>query len=218
MRILVLGAGGHGQVVVDILLRMADAGADLTVAGYLDDNTALKGQRPLNVPILGRLSDRASVPHDAVIVAVGNNHQRFRLATELAREGEAFALACHPRAVIAPDVTFGPGSMVCGGVVVNPGSVIGAHAILNTGCTVDHHNRIGDFAHIAPGVHLGGDVQVGQGTLVGIGSSILPQLSVGDWAIVGAGSVVTRNVPSRVTATGAPARSRLMGGGTQRRR
>jgi len=62
MRILVLGAGGHGQVVVDILLRMADAGADLTVAGYLDDNTALKGQRPLNVPVLGRLSDRTSVP------------------------------------------------------------------------------------------------------------------------------------------------------------
>jgi sugar O-acyltransferase (sialic acid O-acetyltransferase NeuD family) len=218
MRILVLGAGGHGQVVADILLRMADAGAELTVTGFLDDSPDLAGQRLLGLPVLGRLADRMSLPHEAVVVAVGNNLQRHRLATELSREGEVFALACHPRAVIAPDVTIGPGTMVCGGVVVNPGSVIGAHAILNTACTVDHHGRIGDFAHIAPGVHLGGDVRIGTGTLVGIGSSVLPQLSIGEWTIIGGGSVVTRDIPSRVTAVGVPARPRRIPGGGQQKR
>jgi len=208
MRVLVLGAGGHGQVVADILLRMADAGAALVVTGYLDDNSSLTGQRFLDLPVWGRLADRASVPHEAVVVAVGDNQQRRRLVRELSRGGEAFATARHPSAVIAPDVAIGPGTMVCGGVVINPGSVIGAHVILNTGCTIDHHNRIGDYAHIAPGVHLGGDVRVGPGTLVGIGSVVLPQRSVGEWSMIGAGSVVTRAIPSGVTAVGVPARPR----------
>lgn len=208
MRILVIGAGGHGQVVADILLRMKDAGSELSVVGYLDDDSSLVGQQFLGVRVMGRVADRASVPHDAVVVAVGGNRTRQRLAADLAGQGERFAVACHPKAIIAPGVVIGPGSMVCAGVVINPGSVVGAHVILNTACTVDHHNRIGDHAHIAPGVHLGGDVRVGEGTLVGIGSSVLPQRSVGDWTVVGAGSVVNRDLPSNVTAFGIPARTR----------
>ena len=212
MRILVLGAGGHGQVVTDILLRMADAGADVTVAGYLDDNPDLAGRRVLGLPVLGRLADRTAVQHDAVVVAVGDNRRRCQIVAQLSQEGEAFAQACHPRAVIAPNVVTGPGVVICAGVVVNTCSVIGAHSILNTACSIDHHDHIGDFAHIAPGVHLGGDVQVGLGTLVGIGASVLPQRLVGDWAVVGAGSLVTRDIPSGATAVGVPARLRRAAG------
>ena len=217
MRVVILGAGGHGQVVADICLRMADAGAALSLAGFLDDDTGLHGRAFLGVPVLGPVACLASVPHDAVVVAIGSNRTRQRLAAELTRQGERFAVPRHPSAVIAPDAVIGPGSIVCAGVVIGPTSVIGAHAIMNTGSTIDHHNRVGDFAHIAPGVHLGGDVQIGEGTLVGIGSSVLPQRAVGDWTIVGAGSVVTKDIPSGVTAMGIPARIRQAenGGGRQ---
>jgi len=208
MRILVIGAGGHGQVVADILLRMTDAGEKVIVVGYLDDDPALIGEQFLGLPVLGRLDQCVSESHDAVVVAVGRNQTRRQVVEELTRRGERFAAARHPRAVIAPDAVIGPGAMICAGVVVNPGAVIGAHTILNTGCTVDHHSRIGDYAHIGPGVHLGGDVRVGPGTLVGIGSSVLPQRQVGDWSVIGAGSLVTRDIPSNVTAVGRPARIR----------
>jgi sugar O-acyltransferase (sialic acid O-acetyltransferase NeuD family) len=208
MRVLVIGAGGHGQVVADILLRMADAGSDVSIVGYLDDNLSLAGQRMLDLPVLGPLANLNAIPHDAVVVAVGGNKTRQRLASELASQGERFLTARHPRSVIAPDVSIGLGSMICAGVIVNTGSAIGAHAILNTGSTIDHHNQVGDFAHVAPGVHLGGDVHIGVGTLIGIGSTVLPQHSVGNWAVVGAGSTVIRDIPSGVTAVGTPARVR----------
>lgn len=206
-RILILGAGGHAQVVADILMRMRDAGAQVEPVGYLDDNPRLRGEERLGLPILGGVADLPRIPHDALILAIGDNKTRQRLFQQLERQGERFASARHPAAVIAPDVPIGRGAMICAGVVVNTGSMIGDDVILNTGCTVDHHNRIGDHTHIAPGAHLGGDVRVGEGALVGIGATVMPQRHVGDWSVVGAASLVHRNVPDCSIVIGVPATS-----------
>jgi FlaA1/EpsC-like NDP-sugar epimerase len=40
-RVLILGAGGHAQVVADILLRARDAGQPVVPMGYLDDDQSL---------------------------------------------------------------------------------------------------------------------------------------------------------------------------------
>jgi acetyltransferase-like isoleucine patch superfamily enzyme len=55
-------------------------------------------------------------------------------------------------------------------------------------------------------VRLAGDVSVGRAAWVGIGSVVLEKRSIAAGAIVGAGSLVTQNVPSRVLAYGSPAR------------
>ncbi|MBX3057504.1 MAG: acetyltransferase [Anaerolineae bacterium] len=206
MRVIVLGAGGHGQVVADILWRMQAAGEAVEPVGFLDDADSWQGQRVSKLPVLGKTADLFRITHDALVVAIGNNLTRQQVTRILQAQGEQFITVCHPTAVIAPDVQIGSGTMICANVVINPGTVIGSHVILNTACTVDHHNQIGDFAHIAPGVHLGGDVQIGVGSLVGIGSIVTPQRQVGNWCTVGAGAVVIQDVPDGVTAVGIPAR------------
>jgi sugar O-acyltransferase (sialic acid O-acetyltransferase NeuD family) len=205
MRILILGAGGHAQVVADALLRARESGSIDHVIGYLDDNPTIIGQERLGLPILGKISDLSAIAHDALIIAIGNNEIRSCLYTQLQGAGYCFATVCHPRATLAADVTLGPGTVIFAGVVINPGSQIGANVNLNTGCTVDHHNRIDNHVHIAPGVHLGGDVHVGEGTLVGIGATVMPQRTIGSWSIVGAGSLVHHSLPNRVVAMGVPA-------------
>lgn len=208
-RVIILGAGGHAQVVADVLQCMAGAGGGgggLTVVGYLDDNPALAGRRFLGLPVLGPLAALADVPHDVAVPGIGDNRTRQRLFERLAGQGEVFGVARHPHSIIAADVAVGAGTVVCAGVVVNTGSRIGTDVILNTACSVDHHNAIGDHVHIAPGTHLGGDVTIGAGTLVGIGATVLPQRSVGAWCVVAAGAVVTKDIPSHCVAAGAPAR------------
>lgn len=206
MNVLILGAGGHAQVVADILLRMRDAGSEVVPIGFLDDDPGLMGRRYLDLPVLGTLPDLVRTPRDAVLVAIGDNVTRQRIFKQLQEQGERFATACHPRATIAPDVRIGPGSMICAGAIVNTGTTVGANVILNTACTVDHHNWIGDHAHIAPGVHLGGEVTIGEGCFVAIGSSVIPGRTIGRWSMIGVGSAVTRDIPAGVTAVGVPAR------------
>lgn len=205
-RVIILGAGGHGEVVADLLLQAAEAGAHCQLLGFLDDNACLVGRRVMGLPVLGLIDQLNQFEHDAVIVAIGDNRTRARIFESLRAKGERFIRAVHPAAVLAREVQLGDGVMICAGVVVNPGSVLGENVILNTACTVDHHCRVGSHAHIGPGVHLGGQVSIGDGALVGIGACVLPQRRVGAWSVIGAGAVVTEDIPAHVTAVGVPAR------------
>ena len=87
MRVLIIGAGGHAQVVADILLRLREVGTQVAPVGYLDDNPALAGQSLLGLPVLGTTAQLPTIPHDAVVVAVGDNVTRQRLFETLQGQG-----------------------------------------------------------------------------------------------------------------------------------
>jgi sugar O-acyltransferase (sialic acid O-acetyltransferase NeuD family) len=205
-KILVIGAGGHGQVVADILLTRNRAGDNITIPAFLDKDSRLTGKNLIGIPVAGGEEELATIPHDALVLGIGDNRIRQQARVRLRQQGEAFYSAIHPRAVVGAEVDIGNGCVVCANVVINIGSRIGEQVILNTSCSVDHHNHIGDFVHIAPGAHLGGDVTVGEGTLVGLGALVLPQIRIGKWAVIGAGAVVIKDIPDFAVAVGNPAK------------
>lgn len=207
-RVLIVGAGGHAQVVADILLQMAAAGRPIQPIGYVDDSPAAQGQYLLGLPVFGGIAERARVRHDSLIIAIGDNQIRRRLAREIGADGTPITMAIHPTAVIAHEVTLGPGVMICARVVINPGTTVGANTIVNTASTIDHHSRVGDYVHLAPGVCTGGDVIVEEGAFVGIGATVMPQRRVGAWSVVGAASLVQRDIPPGTVAFGVPAQVR----------
>jgi acetyltransferase-like isoleucine patch superfamily enzyme len=84
---------------------------------------------------------------------------------------------------------------------------IGAHVHINLACTIAHDAVIADFATLAPGVHVSGNVQIGEGAYIGTGANIVERKQIGAWSIVGAGSTVVSDIPANVTAVGSPARA-----------
>jgi len=207
MRIVIIGAGGHAQVIADCILRRQERDASVSLLGFVDDRASIRGELILGFPVLGSLSELSAIPHDGVVVAIGDNQTRAQIFTRLQKQRERLVNIIHPASIVAPDVRLGDGIMICAGVVVNSGVTIGDNVILNTGCTVDHHSQIGAHVHIAPGVHLAGNVHINSGVFVGIGASVIPSRVVGDWAVVGAGAVVTTDVPPWTTNVGVPART-----------
>jgi maltose O-acetyltransferase len=70
--------------------------------------------------------------------------------------------------------------------------------------TADHPR---DPALRRAGYESGSPVHIGSNVWLGGGAIVLPGISIGDDAIIGAGSVVTRDVPSGATVAGNPARA-----------
>lgn len=196
--IFILGAGGHGKVVIATLLEAGQA-----VAAVLDDNPATWGTRLLGIPVIGHSSQLAKTPDAPAVIAIGNNAVRRRLAEYF--QGTRWITAIHPRAYVHSSVKLGAGTVVFAGAIIQPDSSVGNHVIINTGATVDHDCHVADFAHIAPGTHIAGGVKIGEDTLCGIGSSILPGISVGARCRIGAGAVVIRDVHENTTVVGVPA-------------
>jgi acetyltransferase EpsM len=196
-RIAVLGAGGHAEVIVATLHAMGRK-----VGALFDDSPKNWGANVLGVPICGPIAAVRDSACTRAIIGVGDNHVRKRISHEIEIE---WTTAVHPFSWVHPDVTLGPGSVVFAGGIVQAGACIGAHVILNTKASVDHHCHVGDYAHVAV-AHLGGGASIGEGVFLGLGSIVLPGLHVGDWAVVGAGAVVTKNVAPATTVVGIPAR------------
>lgn len=85
-----------------------------------------------------------------------------------------------------------------GGIIIGDGSLIGHNVVL---ATVNHdlnpkNNRENHYAPITIGNHV----------WIGANATVLAGVAIGDWAVVGAGAVVTKDVPSKAVAAGVPAR------------
>ncbi|OIN98796.1 MAG: transferase [Desulfovibrionaceae bacterium CG1_02_65_16] len=206
MKIVVMGASGHGQVVADILFQMWTKGREMEIVGFLDDDPALRGSRVLGLPVLGSFADLPATPHDCLALGIGDNETRARVYAQLRQARKRFVTAIHPSAVLAPDVVVGDAAVLAAGSVANPGAHIGENAILNTCSSIDHHCVLGAHAHVAPGAHLAGGVVVGEGALVGVGACAVPGARIGAWSTIGAGAAVTADVPDHATMGGVPAR------------
>ena len=203
-RVLILGAGGHGRVVAQVLRA-----AGREVAGFLDDAAAKTGTEVDGVRVLGTSEDAARLASSlgaAVIVGVGDNAQRGVRQGQLQADGLAIASVVDPSAVIAPGVGLGAGAVVMPGAVVNTGCTLGVGSVVNTSAVLDHDTELGDYAHASPGAITSGGVSVGAFAWLGAGAVVLPGVRIGEHAVVGAGAVVREDVAARTTVVGVPAR------------
>lgn len=102
------------------------------------------------------------------------------------------------------------------GIEIHPGAVIGRRFFIDhgMGVVIGETAEIGDDVLLYQGVVLGGvslekkkrHPTLGNHVIVGAGATILGAVKIGDNAMIGAGSVVVRDVPSKATAVGVPAR------------
>lgn len=84
---------------------------------------------------------------------------------------------------------------------------IGARTWLMKHVHVGHDAIIEADCELAPGVVIGGHVEIGSGVRIGVGAVVRPFITIGDGARIGCGAVVVKHVPAGEVWAGNPARS-----------
>lgn len=200
-KLLIIGASGHGKVIADIAIKVNKWHS----IAFLDDDDSIK--TCMGLEVVGKTADALKYKNETdFFVAIGNNVTREKIQNWMTDEGLSVISLIHPGAIIGIDVEVGIGTVVMAGVVINSSSRIGKGCIINTSSSLDHDNVLEDFVHVSPGVKTAGNVRIGKGTWLGIGSIISNNVIVCSSCKLGAGAIVLKEITEPGTYVGVPAK------------
>jgi sugar O-acyltransferase (sialic acid O-acetyltransferase NeuD family) len=205
--IVIVGAGGLGREVLMLLLQINQVSSGWEILGFYDD--AVPASSLHGYPYLGTIAELNTTGNPLhVAIAIGNCSAKQSVVTRLGNPSLEFPILVHPSVLLTPEQEnqLGEGCIICQNCILTTNVTLGKHVLLNLACTIGHDAILGDFCSLMPQVAVSGGVRLGKGVYGGTNSSILQNLKVGAFTTIGAGAVVTKDLPSYCTAVGVPAR------------
>jgi sugar O-acyltransferase (sialic acid O-acetyltransferase NeuD family) len=208
MRFLIVGAAGHAQEVA-WSLREQEARKGRPCEMLFFDDALPKGPLASGlgdvVGTLADLPDRTTGDDGALVLGLGLPALKTAVTERLARLGLPWATVVHPAATLGPNCRIGEGSYIAAGAIVTVNCTIGRFVTINMHCQVAHDDVIEDLVTLHPDTHLGGNVRVEEGAELGTGSIVIPGLTIGTRAVLGAGCTAVRSIGGHATYVGVPA-------------
>jgi sugar O-acyltransferase (sialic acid O-acetyltransferase NeuD family) len=204
--LVIIGAGGHGRELLDILEAMNAHLPTYEVLGFVDDGVVdadVLARR--GVPILGPIRRLEKIPA-RYLIGVGSPQARRQIAGLVSGMGRLAASAIHPSATLGSDIELGPGAVLAAGARITTNVRAGSHVHLNVNSTLSHDCRLGDYVMLNPGARVCGQVTLADEVVVGAGATVIEGVRIGRGTVIGAGAVVVCDLPAGVTAVGVPAR------------
>lgn len=203
--IVIIGAGGFGREVAWLIEEINNVNPTWNIAGFVDDNKEIHGSLINGYPVLGDINWLKDQELN-VVNAIGDSIIKKKVMSRLEESKNSYPVLIHPNVRMSKLVTIGEGSIICAGNIITVNISIGRHVIVNLDCTIGHDAILGDYTTILPSVNISGFVNLEQCVNVGTGSAIIQGVTIGENTIVGAGSVVIKDLPANCTAVGSPAK------------
>ena len=143
-------------------------------------------------------------------------HSHALCETEKVGEGTRIWAFVH----VLPQAVIGSNCNVCDHCFIENDVIIGDNVTIKSGIYIWDGARIGNNVFLGPNVVFTNDVRprskqyldkvglitIEEGASIGANTTLLSGVSIGKYAMIGAGSVVTRDVPAYALVYGNPAR------------
>ena len=207
-KVILVGSGQHSNVV----LYNLKAQNKYEPIGFFDSDISKVGKTINGLPVLDvytadNLADlKSKYKVENFIISFGNMEYRKQAYESFVMAGWNPINVIHPQAVVSDCAQIGKGVLIECGCLVTPNPFIGDNVVINTGSQVNHDNIIENHVYIASGVILSGSVKICENTLLDDGVIVALGKHVGRNCIIGAGAVVTKDMPDNIIAYGNPAK------------
>ncbi|OPZ32897.1 MAG: putative acetyltransferase EpsM [Tenericutes bacterium ADurb.BinA124] len=202
--IVIIGAGGFGREVKWFIDEINGVNKQWNFIGFVDDNLP-KGTVINDSNVIGDVA-WLHEQNLNVVCAIADPIIKKRVLERLTDSKNSYPVLIHPDVRVSKFVNIGEGTIICPGCIITVNIKIGKHVILDYDSTVGHDAIIGDFSTILPGVSISGHVNIEELVSVGTGAKIIQGLRIGKNTIIGAGAIVTKDIPQNVVAVGVPAK------------
>lgn len=190
--LILVGGGGHCKSVIE-----AAESAGCIIKGILDIPSQV-GEKVLGYTIIGTDNDIPSFVSECdFIVTLGfikNPGIRISLHKNIELVGGHLTTVVASTAHVSKYAELGAGTVVLHQACVNAEAKIGKGCIINTFANIEHDAVIGDYCHISTGAIVNGNCKVGGGTFIGSQSVMVNGITICDNVIIGAGSLIRKNI------------------------
>lgn len=193
-KIALLGAGGMAQEVIKIIKLFGQYEIE-----YLYDNTIQRNKQLLGYQVSPHFSSSSKY-----IMAVGYPETKQKILQSIKKQIQlAPVISFHSS---SNDIIIGDGSVIHNVVVLTTDIQIGICSTINSMVTIGHGCRIGDLFHASAGVTISGNNVIGDRVFMGANSCTREKISICNDVIIGAGSVVVRDITEPGKYAGNPAK------------
>lgn len=201
----IYGAGGSGREILDLAYEINKKKVKWKEIFFVVDNKSMDFVQDTKVLNFEELSNLKSTEFE-LIIAVGEPSTRNLLKQKIKEKGYNLATLIHPLAYVGTNTIIGKGTIIQYSSFVSCNVVMGENVYVQPNAGIGHDNIIKDDAVISSLCQLAGHCTIGTGTYLGMNVCVKENITIGDYSIIGMGSMVIRDIPDEVIAIGTPAR------------
>lgn len=208
-KLVICGAGGFGTEVLYCLRDINKTNEEWDILGFIDEDPDLQGKIIRGAKVLGGNQVVLDMEEEVfVVIAIGSSKTRKKVFDKFHdKENIKFPNIIHPNASVYTELCdLGIGNIVFIFSGISNNVKMGDFNVLNSFSNIGHDTEVGSHNTFHPKVAISGGVKVGNLNEFGVGCSVLPYKSIGSNNVIGAHSLLLRNVGDDKLYFGSPAK------------
>ena len=209
-KVVIIGGEGNGGVIASCIEDNRKRFHDLEweVVGFINDYE----KTVCGYPVLGGTDDVGELVKNRELYfmwgihMIGRNILTEKVFRKVNIPKERFAIIVHKTAFIAESAVLEPGVFVMSNCYVGPQAHIGLCSLMMANSLIGHNTTVGPLCHFSVGSITSSYITIGKCSDVALGAKVLEKRKIGDFAVAGASSLVTHDIPNYEIHVGQPAK------------
>lgn len=203
--LVIIGTGDFARETIWIAERINAVSPTWNIMGLIGQNNV--GEMIDGYEVLGEDEWLSKYPKEIYATcAIANGEKREKIWEKLLDNPNVqMTSLIDPDAIVGKNCTIGEGCIICAGTVLTVNVRMGKSCIVNLNCTIGHDSILDNYCTVHPGTNISGKVFVGERGYIGTGTKIIQGVSIHSDTVLGAGTVVIKDIKESGTYIGCPA-------------